>query len=87
MENKIFEIVKTRWAYIVYIWEYNRETGKRIQEYEIIKSFKTLETAEKYVLKSKWLYEDNMSNEQIVEKLKKCLSYRSYEKLFLVNNK
>lgn len=86
MENKIFEIVKVRWAYVVYIWEYDRWKKKRIQEYKIIKSFKTLKTAEKYVLKCKWLYEDNMNDEQIVEKLKKCLSYRSYEKLFLLHD-
>ena len=86
MENKIFEIVKALWVYVVYIWEYDVRKNKRIQEYKIIKSFKTLKAAEKYVLKSKWLYEDNMNDKQIVEKLKKCLSYRSYEKLFLLHD-
>lgn len=82
-ENLIFEIVKTWWAYVVYVGEYDSSKGKWKKEYEIDRTYKTLEWAENFVLKCKWLYEKDMSHEEVVQRLRKCLSYRSYEKLYI----
>lgn len=82
-ENCLFEIVKSWWAYIVYIGEYDKSVMKWRKEYTVDRSFKTLSWAENYVLKCKWLYESGMSHEDVIQKLKKCLSYRSYEKLYI----
>lgn len=82
-ENVLFEIVKSYWCYTVWIGEFNKDIMKWKKEYTLDRSFKTLEWAENYVLRCKWLYEKDMSHEDVVQKLKKCLSYRSYEKLYI----
>lgn len=82
-ENLIFEIVKTWWVYIVYVGEYDTDKRKWKKEYEIDRVYKTLKWAENFVLKCRWLYEKGRSHEEVVQKLRKCLSYRSYEKLYI----
>ena len=75
----IYEIVKSRWAYLVYIWKYDKQL---IWDYKLNKSFKSLEAAEKYILKLENLYKDWMSKEERIVQLRKCVSYRSFEKIY-----